>query len=134
MSDAVADIVVAVPETVAPLIGAVIETVGGVVSGADTVTVIDLLVVPPVPVHDNVYVLVEVSAPVDCKPESVLLPVQAPEAVQVVALVELHVKFDEPPEATEAGEAVKVIVGADVVTMTVTDLVDVPPAPVQDKV
>ena len=115
LSDAVAETVVALPETVAPPDGAVIEIVGLVVSAvAPTVTVTDLEVVPPVPVQAKVYVLLLVKAPVDCEPEIVFEPLQAPEAVQLVALEELQLSVDEPPEEIEVGEAVKVTVGAGV--------------------
>ena len=50
LSEAVAETVTAAPETVAPLAGAVMETVGGVVSEAAlltvTVTVAEVLVLP----------------------------------------------------------------------------------------
>ncbi len=39
-------------------------------------------------------------------------PLQPPEAVQVCARVELHVKRDSPPLATVVGAAVNVTVGA----------------------
>lgn len=59
------------------------------------------------------------------------MPDQPPEAVQEVALVELHVKVEEPPEATLDGLAVSVAVGAAPVTVTVTDWGElVPPEPV----
>jgi hypothetical protein len=48
------------------------------------------------------------------------VPLQAPEAVQDVALVELQVSVELPPLATEVGLAVSVTVGAGVALPTVT--------------
>ena len=72
-----------------------------------------------------------VSAPVDCEPLAALLPDQAPEAVQEVALVADQVNVDLPPLATVLGLAAKVTVGAGEVTDTVDDCVALPPLPVQ---
>jgi hypothetical protein len=70
-------------------------------------------------------------APVLCVPLVALLPLQAPEAVHEVALVELHVSVEEPPPAMEVGFAVNVTVGAGTtVTVAVAALL-VPPVPVQ---
>mgnify|MGYP007070587297 FL=1 len=52
-------------------------------------------------------------------------------AVQVVVLVELQVRVDEPPVAMEVGAAVRVTIGAlAALTVTVAVLVTVPPGPV----
>ena len=40
-----------------------------------------------------------------------LVPLQPPEAVHDVALVEDHERVDELPDATDVGEAVRVTVG-----------------------
>jgi hypothetical protein len=72
-----------------------------------------------------------VSAPVDCEPLAALLPDQAPEAVQEVALVADQVNVDVPPLATVLGLAAKVTVGAGEVTDTVDDCVALPPLPMQ---
>ena len=62
-----------------------------------------------------------------------LLPLQLPDAVHAVALVELHVNVELPPFAIEVGFAVSVTVGADTtVTIAVAGLL-VPPVPVQVK-
>jgi hypothetical protein len=61
-----------------------------------------------------------------------LLPLHPPLAVQLVALVELQVSVVDPPAATVDGVAVSVtegIVGC--VTVTLTDCVADPPAPLQ---
>jgi hypothetical protein len=60
-------------------------------------------------------------------------PLQPPDAVHEVALVELHVNVEAPPEATVAGFTVKLAVGTVLpVTMTVAVAAAlVPPGPVQ---
>jgi len=64
-----------------------------------------------------------------CVPLASCVPLQAPEAVQEVALVELHVNDEALPLATDAGDAVKVSVGAmSIVTLEATLL---PPGPLQ---
>jgi hypothetical protein len=61
-----------------------------------------------------------------------LLPDQAPEAVQDVALVEAHAKLELPPLATVLGLALRVTVAVGVgLTVTVVDCVALPPAPLQ---
>jgi len=80
-------------------------------------------------------VLEDESAPVDWLPLVAFDPVQAPLAAQLVALVVDQVSVEDPPLDTEAGLALKVTMGAGLaVTVTVTDLEVVPPAPVQAKV
>ena len=59
------------------------------------------------------------------------MPLQPPEAVQDVAFVEDQVNVEVPPLATVLGLAVRVTVGAGVVTETVADCAALPPAPVQ---
>jgi hypothetical protein len=65
-----------------------------------------------------------VRAPVLCVPLTGCVPLQPPEAVHDVALVELHVKVDALPLATDAGDAVKVTVG---MMLTVTLELELPP-------
>jgi hypothetical protein len=60
-----------------------------------------------------------------------LVPDQAPEAEQEVALVADQLKVELPPLATVLGLAVKVTVGAGEVTDTVADWLALPPVPVQ---
>jgi hypothetical protein len=57
-------------------------------------------------------------------------PVQPPEAVQLVASVELQVNVDEPPVATVLGVPVRVTAG-DGATVTVTVRAALPPTPEQ---
>jgi hypothetical protein len=74
-----------------------------------------------------------VSAAVLWLPLVALAPLQPPEAVQDVALVELHMSAEILPLATEVGFAVKVTVGAGItVTVAVATLL-VPPAPLHLK-
>jgi len=68
---------------------------------------------------------------VDCEPLAALLPDQAPEAVQEVALMADQVSVELLPLATVLGLAVKVTVGEGAVTDTVADCVALPPLPVQ---
>ena len=73
-----------------------------------------------------------VRAPVDCEPLIALLPDQAPEAVQEVALVDVQVKVELPPLATVPGLALMPTVGTCCgLTVTVVDCAALPPAPVQ---
>ncbi len=70
---------------------------------------------------------------VEADPEVGWLPVQAPLAVQVVALVDDQARVLELPLATVVGLALMLTVGvaAGAVTDTVADFAVVPPAPVQ---
>ena len=78
-----------------------------------TVTVTFWFAVPPVPVQESVYVPVAVRLVSVCVPDVALVPDHALDAVQEVALVELHVNVADPPEVTDVGEADKVTVGAE---------------------
>ena len=66
-----------------------------------------------------------------CVPLAAFVPLQPPEAVQDVALVEVQVSVDDPPLAMVGGLAVRVAVGTGlVVTVTVAGAAGlVPPAP-----
>lgn len=99
--------------------------------GEVTETVADCEALPPLPVQERPYVALAVSVPVVCDPFSALLPDQAPEAVQEVALVDDQLNAEALPRATVLGLAVKVTVGAGAVTETVADCVALPEAPVQ---
>jgi hypothetical protein len=108
---------------------AAIETLGGV--AAVTVTVTDCDAEPPAPVQVRANFVVAVRVDVVCEPAVASEPLQPPEAVQAVALVEDHVSADAAPLFTVVGFAVKVTAGAGVVTETVADCAALPPAPVQ---
>ena len=75
-----------------------------------------------------------VSAAVFCVPLVASVPVQPPEAVQDVALVELQESTEVPPLAIADGAALKLTVGTtgvdETVTVAVTGSLE-PPAPVQ---
>jgi len=90
---------------------------------------LNVALAPPGPVQLNEYVLGAVRAPVFCVPLAGFVPLQAPEAVQEVALRELHVNVEAPPLATAAGAAVNVTV-APILTVTL-EVVLVPPGPAQ---
>ena len=66
-----------------------------------------------------------------CVPLVALLPLQPPEAVQEVALVELQVSVEAPPVATTDGFATNVAVGTTLTTTVETPLV--PPVPLHVK-
>lgn len=85
---------------------------------------------PPGPVHISEYVLVAVGDTV-WLPLVDLLPLQAPEAVQEVALVEFQVNVLVCPEDIFDGLAVMLAVGAGFVTVTVALFMSWPPGPVQ---
>ncbi len=106
---------------------AVSETVG---AAASTVIVADAEVLPPLPLQLSPYVLVILSAPVDDVPLVAFVPNQAPEAVQLVAFVVLHISVELPPLVTNAGVAVSTSVGAaGGMTVIDADTEVLPPAP-----
>ncbi len=71
------------------------------------------------------------SAPVDCEPLTALLPDQAPEAVQEVALVDDQLSVELVPLVIALGPTLRLTVGAGDVTVTVADCAAPPPGPVQ---
>ena len=83
----------------------------GVGVGAITVTVTDLVTEPPGPVQTSVNVVVCVRLPVNAVPLIGLTPVQPPEAVQVLVLVEVQLSVESPLVVTVVGLAVRVSVG-----------------------
>jgi hypothetical protein len=72
-------------------------------------------------VQVKVYFVVAVSAGVDCEPAVACEPLQPPEAVQAVALVDDHVNAEVAPLLMLVGVAVRVTAGAGAVTVTVAD-------------
>ncbi len=72
-----------------------------------------------------------VSAAVVHVPLNATAPLQPPEAVHAVALVEPQVKLEAAPLVMVVGEAASVTVGAGSVTTTSADCEAEPPAPVQ---
>lgn len=71
--------------------------------------------------------VVDVSAPVDWLPLVALLPLQPPEAVQLVALADVQLSVAALPLATLAGFAERLAVGFGA---TATDTVRLAPPPV----
>jgi hypothetical protein len=98
---------------------------------APTVTVSDCFALPPSPVQVSIKVWSVLSGTVVCEPISALLPDQAPEAVQELALADDQLSAEVAPFVTVLGLALKLTVGADAVTETVADCDVLPPAPVQ---
>jgi hypothetical protein len=90
--------------------------------------------VPPAPVHVNEYAMVAVRAAVVWVPLAAIVPLQPPEAVHDVALVELQVSVEVAPLAIGLGLAVSAAVGMGLAAVTATvaaAAVLVPPEPVQ---
>lgn len=105
------------------------DTVGA--DGAETVTVADCEAEPPAPAQVSVNFVVAVSAGVACAPVVGIEPPQPPEAVHEEALLDDHASDDAAPLLIVAGVAVRLTVGAGVVTDTVADCAAVPPLPLQ---
>lgn len=81
------------------------------VGGGTTVTVTDCALVPPVPVQDNVNIVVAVRTS-DCwLPLVSFVPLHPWDAVQLVAFVLLQLRVVDCPEPIEAGFAVIVTEG-----------------------
>jgi hypothetical protein len=89
------------------------------VGAGTTVTVALCAPLPPMPSQVNVNVVVTVSAAVEAVPLTGLDPLQPPDAVQLVALVELQLSVEVPPPAMLVGLADSVTVGTGT-TVTVT--------------
>ncbi len=104
------------------------ETVG---VGGVTVTVADCEAEPPVPVQVSVNFVVAVRVAVAFEPLVVSAPLQPPDALHEVALVDDQLNVDAVPLLTVLGLAVSVTAGAGVVTDTVADCDALPPVPVQ---
>jgi hypothetical protein len=104
----------------------------GAGSEPTTSTVADSVAVPPAPLQVIVYVLFAVKAPVLIEPAVSWAPDHAPEAVHDVASVLDHVSVELAPASTTVGLAEIATMGAGgEPTSTVTELVAVPPAPLQ---
>ena len=68
-----------------------------------------------------------------CVPETAFVPLQLPDEVQAVALVDVQLRLAEDPTETVVVSAVRVTVGIGVTTATVVLFEVVPSAPVHDK-
>jgi hypothetical protein len=93
-------------------------TTGGGVAAICTVT--ERVTLPPVPVHMSVNVVAVVMLLMTWLLLTALVPLQPPEAVQLVALVEFQDSVEDAPEATVAGFALSASVGAGGAACTVT--------------
>jgi hypothetical protein len=109
---------------------AVSVTVG---AGTTVTLAVATWLVPPAPVQVNEYEWAAVSAPVLWLPLVALVPLQFPEAVHEVALVELHVRVEAPPLAIEVGFAVSVTVTVPGTATVVVAALPTPLAPTQVK-
>jgi hypothetical protein len=85
------------------------DTVG---AGADTVTVADCEADPPDPVQASVNLVVAVSAGVLAEPLIGSDPLQPPDAVHELALLDDQVSAEAPPLVTVLGLAERVMAGA----------------------
>jgi hypothetical protein len=88
------------------------DTVGAGDGAAVTVTVALFCTEPPDPVQDNAKVEVAENGPTESEPLVPFAPLQAPEAVQLIAAVELHVSVELLPLVTDVGLAARLSVGA----------------------
>jgi hypothetical protein len=107
---------------------AVNVTVG---AGTTVMVTVATLLVPPTPVQVSEKDVVDVRAPVLCAPLVVLVPLQLPEAVHELALVELHVNVEAPPRATAVGLPDRETVAAGDTAMATVETLLVPPVPLQ---
>jgi len=98
--------------------------------GELTVTTTDCDAAPPAPSQIKLKSVVLVRGPVDTVPLVAWAPVQPPDAVQVVAFVDVQVSVAVPPLAIVVGEALSVTDGATAVTTISVDCVVVPLGPV----
>ena len=104
----------------ATLVGEALSVNPGAGRGAETATVaLRGLALPPGPLQLSVKVEFAVSEPVEAVPLVALLPDQAPDARQLVALVLDHVSVDDPPLTMVVGEATRVSVGGSIATTAV---------------
>jgi len=77
---------------------------GGSAPGALTATFTDWVAAPPLPVHVSANDALAVIGPVLAVPDTGLAPLQLPDAVQLLALLELHVSVAAAPESSLAGD------------------------------
>jgi hypothetical protein len=129
------------PGTVAENCFVAFSTIGAVcgamlMATLDTVTLVEtraLLPPPPLQISENV--VVALSAADNREPELAKVPLQPPDAVQDVALVEVQLKVAVCPVEITEGVAVKEAVGTTGPTLTVAEAgALVPPGPEQVKV
>jgi hypothetical protein len=116
-----------------PLLATVIGFAVTVMLSAGTTVIVAVAgsLAPPIPVQVNEYEVVVVSKPLLWLPLGANVPLHPPDAVQLVAFVDVHERVEAELLATEVGLAMSVTVGAGAtVTVAVAALL-VPPEPVQ---
>jgi hypothetical protein len=97
----------------------------------ETVSVaVAVLLAPPGPLQTSEYDVVAATAPVDWVPPAANVPLHPLDAVQDVALSDVHVSVDASPGAMTEGLTANVAVG---IRLTAALALAVPPGPVQDK-
>lgn len=107
---------------------AVIVMLGAV---AARVTVVDCVAVPPGPVQVMMKFVVAVRIGVACEPLVGTLPLQPPDAVQVLASTEVQLSIVVMPAFNVEACAARLTEGAGAVTITSVDCDDAPPGPLQ---
>jgi hypothetical protein len=96
-----------------------------------TLTVTLALEVPPGPVQDSEYDVAADTGPVLCVPLMLMPPLHAPDAVQLVALLEVHSKVAALPAATDTGETDNVTTGRGRIETVALAGDEIPPGPMQ---
>ena len=97
----------------------------------ETVSVADAgALIPPGPLHMSVYEMELLIAPVPWVPLTAREPLQPPEALQEVALVELQVSVELAPGAITEGLTESVAVGSGRMATDALAGAELPPAPV----
>jgi hypothetical protein len=94
-----------------PPLGTVDGTAVNMAVGVIATEAVAGVLVPPGPVQVSEYDVLELRAPVPWFPLLASTPLQPPEAVHDVALLELHLSVEDPPLGTVDGMAVNVAVG-----------------------
>lgn len=103
-------------------------------AGETTVTVVDCVALPPVPVQLIVKLVVPVSAAVVCEPLAGKLPLQPPAALQPVAFVDDQLRTVAAPGSTVFAFADRLTDGAGAVTTTSACSTAEPPGPAHTSV
>jgi hypothetical protein len=98
-----------------------------------TLTIVLALEVPPGPEQDSEYEVAADKEPVLCVPLTGRAPLQAPDAVQFVALLAVHDRVAVLPAATSGGEAVKVTTGTGSTETVAPAGEEIPPRPMQPR-
>ena len=103
------------------VVGAVQARLAVPLAGPATLTVTLCAAEPPGPKQVSANFVVAVRLPLLCEPPVDRTPLQPPEAVQEVALIEDQVRVEAAPLVTVLGVALKVTAGVGADTDTVAD-------------